>query len=59
MSESRVPENGTHGSIGGRWGGRSHGVTESMHPTGKPAGLSPSDLPELLNQRPTSLLSRY
>ena len=20
MSESRVPENGTHGSIGGRWG---------------------------------------
>jgi hypothetical protein len=48
-----------HGSIGGRWRGRSHGVTESMHLTGKPAGLSPSDLPELLNQRPTSLLSRY
>jgi len=21
MSESRVPENGMHGSIGGRWGG--------------------------------------
>jgi hypothetical protein len=28
-----------------------------MHLTGKPAGLSPSDLPELLNQRPTSLLA--
>jgi hypothetical protein len=59
MSESRVRENRMHGSIGGRWRGRSHGVTESMHLTGKPAGLSPSDLPELLNQRPTSLLSRY
>ena len=28
MSESRVRENRTHGSIGGRWGGAAHGTTE-------------------------------
>ena len=42
------------GSIGGRWGGDVHGVTEHVHRSGKPGGLSPSDLQAALNQRPTS-----
>ena len=34
-----------HGSTGGRWRSCVHGATEPTHPSGKPAGLSPSDLP--------------
>src|SRR6266536_6644036 len=34
-----------HGSTGGRWRSCVHGATEPTHPAGKPAGLSPSDLP--------------
>jgi hypothetical protein len=34
-----------HGSTGGCWGGGGDGDGEpNMHPTGKPAGLSPADL---------------
>jgi hypothetical protein len=45
VSESRVRENRMHGSTGGRWRSCTHGATEPTHPPGKPAGLSPSDLP--------------
>jgi hypothetical protein len=43
VSESRVRENCTHGSKGGRWGGGRPGRVERA-PEGKPEGLSPSDL---------------
>ena len=40
MSESRVRENRTHGSIGGRWGGNAHGETEPA-PSGETRRIEP------------------
>ena len=50
MSESRVPENGTHGLNGGRW----ESDTTSTEMGDEPSGLRPTSRHRVLTQRPTS-----
>jgi hypothetical protein len=49
-----MPENGTYGSIGGRWGCRNLWRDGTRTRWGNPAGLSPSRPTATQNQRPTS-----